>query len=76
MNRNKRKAPRESFADMLGGKANCFAMVIFAAIVLTVGIAWIEIEARRAEANAYIDSWPITINRNIELTWAGKGAGR
>lgn len=72
MNRSKRKAPRESVIDRLGGKANVIAMIVFFIIAVGGGIAWMEIEAREAERAQYIDSWPITMNQNIEWTWAGK----
>lgn len=58
--------------DLLGGRANAIAMMIFFVLSLAVGMVWIEIEARKAEADQYIASWPITTNQYIEWTWAGK----
>ena len=62
--------------DLLGGRANAIAMVIFFVLSLTVGMVWIEIEARKAEADQYIASWLITTNQHIEWTWAGKETGK
>lgn len=47
--------------------------IIIAAAILAAGIAWTEIEIKAAEEQRYIASWPITVNKNIEWTWAGKG---
>lgn len=67
MNKAKRKATRE-----ISDKANRIAMIIFSVVVLTVGIIWIEIDARKKSEAQWLDSWDITINRNIEWSWAGK----
>lgn len=67
MNKAKRKAQRE-----ISDKANRIAMIIFSVVVLTVGIIWIEIDARKKSDAQWLDSWDITINRNIEWSWAGK----
>ena len=64
---------KETFTEKLGGRRNCIAMAIFAALALAIGGILIEIEARQAEDAQYIDSWPITVNRHIELGYAGKG---
>ena len=64
---------KEPFTERLGGRRNCIAMAIFATLALAIGGILIEIEARQAEAAQYIDSWPITINRHIELGYAEKG---
>ena len=67
MNKAKRKATRE-----ISDKANRIAMIIFSVVVLTVGIIWIDADARKKSEAQWLDSWDITINRNIEWSWAGK----
>ena len=47
--------------------------VIVAAVILAAGIMWTELEIKAAEESRYIASWSITVNQNIEWTWAGKG---
>ena len=62
----------ESIVEKLGGKINCIAMAIFAAVAITAGILWMDAEDAKARDAQYFDSWPITMNQYIEWEWAGK----
>lgn len=72
MNRRERKA-RESLTDLLGGKKNCIAMAIVAALIIGGTVIYTAIENRARREAQYIASWPITINQHIELGYAMKG---